>query len=107
MEIGLRDGTQSDATHEVPIASRDEKNPLRWEQFFNPQVRVVTVAAVALLKFVTRRMHDGERTTRVNGLGDDADGNYVDIVGVGSMRVPRKLRCGDSLKEICVSPRQR
>jgi hypothetical protein len=29
MEIGLRDGTQSDATHEVPIASRDEKIPCR------------------------------------------------------------------------------
>jgi hypothetical protein len=52
-------------------------------------------------------VHDGESAARVNGFGNDGDGNHVDIVGVGSKRIGGSVRCDNSLKEICVSPRQR
>jgi hypothetical protein len=84
--FGFGDRAKSDAAHEVAlVGARRERVPGR-SQLVDVQVRVVTVAAVALLEFVTRRVQDRERATRVDGFGDDGDGNHVDIVGVGSKR---------------------
>ena len=69
--------------------ARDEKESLRRSQLVDAQMRVVALAAVALLEFVARRVQDRERATRVNGLSVNGYGNHVDIVGVGSKRVGR------------------